>query len=87
MTPLPAAQINTAPEIPHTFHAIDHSPANLQQAIEKAPPTLDTAISSFKTQQPFLADFADLSRRLRPVAATLPHTLPATRTRSWRSRT
>jgi virulence factor Mce-like protein len=59
-----------------TFHALDHSPANLQQAIEKAPPTLDAAISSFKTQQPFLADFADLSHRLRPVAATLPKALP-----------
>jgi virulence factor Mce-like protein len=63
-----------------TFAAIDHSPANLRAAIEKSPPTLDTGIASFKVQQPFLADFADLSRRLRPVAASLPHTLPALNT-------
>jgi virulence factor Mce-like protein len=63
-----------------TFQAIDHNPSNLQAAIEKAPPTLDTATASFKVQQPFLADFADLSHRLRPVAASLPSTLPALNT-------
>jgi virulence factor Mce-like protein len=63
-----------------TFAAIDHSPANLRAAIEKAPATLDTGIASFGVQQPFLADFADLSRRLRPVAASLPSTLPALNT-------
>ncbi len=78
----PVARVQAAlfGEMADTFHAIDHNPANLQAAIEKAPPTLDTAIASFKVQQPFLADFTDLSRRLRPVAADLPHTLPALNT-------
>jgi virulence factor Mce-like protein len=78
----PVAKVQAAlfGEMADTFHAIDHNPANLQAAIEKAPPTLDTAIASFKVQQPFLADFTDLSRRLRPVAADLPHTLPALNT-------
>ena len=34
----------------------------------RRPPTLDAAIASFREQRPFLADFADLSRRLRPAA-------------------
>jgi hypothetical protein len=35
------------------------------------------AVRSFRAQQPFLADFADLSRRLRPAARELPRSLPA----------
>jgi virulence factor Mce-like protein len=60
-----------------TFAAISSDPAALQQTIEKSPPTMDTAIHSFRVQQPFLADFTDLSRRLRPAAAQLPRSLPA----------
>jgi hypothetical protein len=63
-----------------TFHAIGHSPTALRQTIEKAPGTLDTGVRSFRVQQPFLADFADLSHRLRPVAAALPRTLPSLNT-------
>jgi hypothetical protein len=37
---------------------------------------MDTAIASFRVQRPFLADFADLSRRLRPAARELPIALP-----------
>jgi len=78
----PVARVNALlfGKLADTFHAIDHNPANLQAAIEKAPSTLDTGISSFKVQEPFLADFADLSHRLRPVAASLPTTLPALNT-------
>jgi phospholipid/cholesterol/gamma-HCH transport system substrate-binding protein len=78
----PVAKVNAElfGKLADTFHAIDHNPANLQAAIEKAPSTLDTGISSFKVQEPFLADFADLSHRLRPVAADLPTTLPALNT-------
>jgi virulence factor Mce-like protein len=60
-----------------TFAAISSDPAALQQTIEKSPPTEDVAIRSFRVQQPFLADFTDLSRRLRPAAAELPRALPA----------
>jgi virulence factor Mce-like protein len=60
-----------------TFAAFSRDPEALQLTIEKQPPTLDTAIASFRVQRPFLADFADLSRRLRPAARELPRSLPA----------
>jgi virulence factor Mce-like protein len=60
-----------------TFDAIVHNtPQDLQQTIEKNPPTEDTAIASFRVQRPFLANFADLSRRLRPAVQVLPSALP-----------
>ena len=37
---------------------------------------MDAAIRSFRVQRPFLADFADLSRRLRPAVEELPTALP-----------
>jgi hypothetical protein len=48
----------------------------LQDTIAKNPPTLDTAIRSFRVQRPFLVDFTDLSRRLLPFAMALPSALP-----------
>src|SRR3954452_14533471 len=60
-----------------TFDAIIHNaPQDLQATIDKNPPTEDTAIASFRVQRPFLANFADLSRRLRPAAKVLPSALP-----------
>src|SRR5437763_2782382 len=59
-----------------TFAAISSCPGCLQATIEKSPPTLDTAIASFRVQRPFLADFTDLSRRLLPAANVLPIALP-----------
>src|SRR3954447_20748413 len=60
-----------------TFDALVHdTPQDLQQTIEKNPPTEDTAIASFRVQRPFLANFADLSRRLRPAVRVLPSALP-----------
>jgi hypothetical protein len=59
-----------------TFAAFSRCPTCLQQTIEKNPPTLDTAIRSFRVQRPFLFDFADLSRRLQPFANVLPVALP-----------
>ncbi len=78
----PVARVNAElfGKLADTFHAIDHNPPALQAAIEKAPSTLDTGIASFKVQQPFLTDFTDLSHRLRPVASSLPHLLPALNT-------
>jgi virulence factor Mce-like protein len=60
-----------------TFAAISRFPNELQETVQKSPPTMDTAIASFKVQRPFLADFTDLSRRLRPAAQELPRSLPA----------
>jgi virulence factor Mce-like protein len=59
-----------------TFEAIGRNPGALRATIEKNPPTLDEGIRSFPIQRPFLADFADLSRRLRPAARILPTALP-----------
>jgi virulence factor Mce-like protein len=59
-----------------TFEAIGRNPGALRATIEKNPPTLDEGIRSFPIQRPFLADFADLSRRLRPAARLLPTALP-----------
>jgi hypothetical protein len=59
-----------------TFEAIARCEDCLRATIEKAPPTMDVSIESFRVQRPFLADFADLSRRLRPAAAELPTALP-----------
>jgi virulence factor Mce-like protein len=77
VAPVAKVQAQLFTNMADTFAAFDHNPTALQQSIEKAPPTLDTATASFKAQQPFLADFADLSHRLRPAASTLPHMLPA----------
>jgi virulence factor Mce-like protein len=77
VAPVARVQAELFTNMADTFHAFDHNPTALQQSIEKAPPTLDTAIASFKVQQPFLSDFADLSHRLRPAASALPHMLPA----------
>ena len=60
-----------------TFAAISADPRALQDTIEKAAPTMDVSINSFVVQRPFLADFTDLSARLRPAAAELPRSLPA----------
>jgi virulence factor Mce-like protein len=60
-----------------TFAAISANPRALQDTIEKGAPTMDVSINSFRVQRPFLADFTDLSARLRPAAAELPRSLPA----------
>jgi virulence factor Mce-like protein len=60
-----------------TFAAIGRDPRALQATIEKSPSTEDVSISSFRAQRPFLADFADLSNRLRPAVRELPRSLPA----------
>jgi virulence factor Mce-like protein len=60
-----------------TFRAISANPRALQDTIEKGAPTMDVSIDSFRVQQPFLADFTDLSSRLRPAAQELPRSLPA----------
>jgi virulence factor Mce-like protein len=59
-----------------TFAAIVRCPDCLRATIEKSPPTEDVSIQSFRVQQPFLADFTDLSRRLQPATAVLPTALP-----------
>jgi hypothetical protein len=59
-----------------TFQAMTRTPSALQDSISEGVPTQIQAIHSFRVQQPFLRDFADLSRRLRPAARQLPRSLP-----------
>jgi hypothetical protein len=59
-----------------TFEALARDPEALRQTIERSPPTLQTAIESFRVQQPFLTDFVRLSRELEPATAALPRSLP-----------
>src|SRR4029079_2670611 len=60
-----------------TFAAISANPTALQDTIEEAAPKMDVSIASFRAQQPFYANFTDLSHRLRPAAEELPRSLPA----------
>ena len=60
-----------------SFEALGRDPAALRATIEKSPSTLAVATRSLRVQRPFLGDFADLSRRLRPAARELPRSLPA----------
>jgi virulence factor Mce-like protein len=64
-------------EIADTVAAIDRDPEALRQTIGETPSTLSAATESFRVQTPFLADFADVSRRLQPAAAELRRALPA----------
>ena len=76
VAPVAQVQARLFGEMADTFAAISSCPGCLQATIEKNPPTLDTAIRSFRVQRPFLADFTDLSRRLLPAANVLPVALP-----------
>ena len=76
VAPVAPIQAQLFSEMADTFAAIGHDAAALRATIEKNPPTLDAAIASFRVQRPFLADFADLSRRLRPAAREIPIALP-----------
>ena len=77
VAPVARTQAALFTDMADTFAAISSDPVALQQTIEKSPPTMDVAISSFRVQRPFLADFTDLSARLRPAAQELPRSLPA----------
>lgn len=77
VAPVATTQAQLFTNLADTFEAISRSPVALQDTIERSPPTLDTAISSFRVQRPFLADFTDLSKRLRPAVEQLPVSLPA----------
>jgi ABC-type transporter Mla subunit MlaD len=74
--PVARVQAELFSNMADTFEAIGRNPDALRATIEKSPPTMDVAIRSFRVQRPFLADFADLSRRLRPTGRILPTALP-----------
>ena len=74
----PVAEQNAAlfGEMADAFAAIGADPAALQATIEGAPPTLQTGIDTLPDQQPFLADVAELERRLNPGIKDLRISLP-----------
>src|SRR5439155_19667188 len=76
VAPVARVQAEVFSNMADTFEAIGRDPNALRATIEKSPPTEDVSIESFRVQRPFLADFADLSRRLRPAAQVLPSALP-----------
>jgi len=77
VAPVAGVQAALFADLADTFAAISDDPEALRRTIEASPPTLDAAISSFRVQRPFLADFTDLSARLRPAVQELPRSLPA----------
>jgi virulence factor Mce-like protein len=76
VAPVAEVQAQLFGDLADTFAAIDRDPRALQETIEETPPTLAAATESFRVQTPFLARFADVSRRLGPGAAELRRALP-----------
>ncbi|MGH2951156.1 MAG: MlaD family protein [Solirubrobacterales bacterium] len=58
------------------FAAISADPSALQETISESVPTLEAGVELLPRQQPFLREFAVLSRELRPGVAALRSTLP-----------
>lgn len=77
LAPVAAVQAEFLANQATTFEAIGRDPEALRESIEEGPSTLETSIRSLRVQTPFLARFADLSRRLRPGARQLRVSLPA----------
>jgi phospholipid/cholesterol/gamma-HCH transport system substrate-binding protein len=59
-----------------TFDALDRDPEALKATISKSPPTMDTAIESFRVQRPFLENLAGFGRDMTPATAALRDALP-----------
>ena len=76
VAPVDETQAQLFTNMADTFEAFSRDPAALQATIEEAPLTLQAGIESFPVQRPFLADFAELSNRLRPAVQELPRSLP-----------
>ncbi len=60
-----------------TFAAIGADPAALQATISGGPPALQAGIDTLPAQRPFLADVAELERRLNPGIKDLRISLPS----------
>src|SRR3982751_6313278 len=58
------------------FGAISSDPESLRDTISGGPPALEAGIRSLPVQRPFLADFAEFSRLLRPGISDLRAALP-----------
>src|SRR5919201_562025 len=58
------------------FGAISSDPQALRDTISNGPPALEAGLRSLPVQRPFLAEFAEFSRLLRPGTAELRAALP-----------
>lgn len=74
--PVAVVQARLFSEMADTFEAIGRDPDALRSFIEDQVPTYNVSERSFAVQKPFLADFAELARRLEPAAEALPGALP-----------
>src|SRR5918992_1338003 len=74
--PVAEVQARLFGQMADTFAAVGRDPDALRETIEESPPTLATATGSLRVQTPFLARFADVSRRLQPGAEELRSALP-----------
>jgi ABC-type transporter Mla subunit MlaD len=59
-----------------TFEALGRDEGALKETISKSPPTMDSAIESFRVQRPFLANLEGFGRDLTPASAELRDALP-----------
>jgi virulence factor Mce-like protein len=59
-----------------TFDALSRDPEALKATISKGPPTMDTAIESFRVQRPFLTDLTGFGNDFTPATADLREALP-----------
>jgi virulence factor Mce-like protein len=59
-----------------TFEALGRDPEALKATISKSPPTMDTAIASFRVQRPFLANLKGFGEDFTPATAELRDALP-----------
>jgi ABC-type transporter Mla subunit MlaD len=77
VAPVAQDQANLFVNLDTTFRALASvARPFIQDTISQSPPTLDTAISNFPQQRPFLENTAAFARELRPGVAVLPSTLP-----------
>jgi len=77
VAPVADVQARLFGDLADTLAAIDRDPRALRETIEETPPTLTAATDSLRVQTPFLARFADVSRRLQPGTAELRRALPS----------
>jgi virulence factor Mce-like protein len=59
-----------------TFGALSEDPQALKDTISSGPPTFAEGTPALRASRPFLVDFAELSRRLRPGVVALRRALP-----------
>ncbi len=74
--PVAKVQAKLFTEMADTFEAFSASPPALQETISRQPPLYRAGLDKLPFQQAFLANFADLSNRLRPGAQELDRRLP-----------